>query len=245
MREEATWNSMETPRETPRCSAPWRLPGCCDLTPCHCGRRRQPGARRELRIPAIRLEAPVEDRVLCAGVADPHGPVALILPLDDLEDVSVPRQHLRPLAAVAGRGGDIDVGQVRDRTVGQHARPAEYGHDPQRVVDVPLDAEVDVDTVPVLHEAQLASVAVAVAVDVVPEPEARLQRLHVVRPDQHVARVGARRVLPRRRPRGLVAQRDRKSTRLNSSHGYISYAVFCLKKKKKTPTRPTASHVND
>src|SRR2546422_6917169 len=33
--------------------------------------------------------------------------------------------------------------------------------------------------------------------------------------------------------------RDRKSTRLNSSHGYISYAVFCLKKKKNTHrTRP-------
>src|SRR2546422_6819425 len=30
---------------------------------------------------------------------------------------------------------------------------------------------------------------------------------------------------------------DRKSTRLNSSHGYISYAVFCLKKKKKTSVR--------
>src|SRR5256886_8846726 len=29
-------------------------------------------------------------------------------------------------------------------------------------------------------------------------------------------------------------QRDRKSTRLNSSHSQISYAVFCLKKKKKT-----------
>src|SRR2546429_6546807 len=29
---------------------------------------------------------------------------------------------------------------------------------------------------------------------------------------------------------------DRKSTRLNSSHGYISYAVFCLKKKKKKDT---------
>src|SRR2546422_11423238 len=28
------------------------------------------------------------------------------------------------------------------------------------------------------------------------------------------------------------AHQDRKSTRLNSSHGYISYAVFCLKKKK-------------
>src|SRR2546422_2154307 len=31
----------------------------------------------------------------------------------------------------------------------------------------------------------------------------------------------------------VAADRDRKSTRLNSSHGYISYAVFCLKKKKK------------
>src|SRR5256884_143711 len=29
------------------------------------------------------------------------------------------------------------------------------------------------------------------------------------------------------------ARQDRKSTRLNSSHGYISYAVFCLKKKNK------------
>src|SRR5256884_682472 len=29
-----------------------------------------------------------------------------------------------------------------------------------------------------------------------------------------------------------VSKQDRKSTRLNSSHGYISYAVFCLKKKK-------------
>src|SRR3989449_4483348 len=32
---------------------------------------------------------------------------------------------------------------------------------------------------------------------------------------------------------GVRTRRDRKSTRLNSSHGYISYAVFCLKKKKK------------
>src|SRR5205809_5160163 len=31
---------------------------------------------------------------------------------------------------------------------------------------------------------------------------------------------------------------DRKSTRLNSSHGYISYAVFCLKKKKKKRKQP-------
>src|SRR2546422_5296561 len=33
--------------------------------------------------------------------------------------------------------------------------------------------------------------------------------------------------------RGEIRMGDRKSTRLNSSHGYISYAVFCLKKKKK------------
>src|SRR2546429_3889367 len=39
---------------------------------------------------------------------------------------------------------------------------------------------------------------------------------------------------------GAIAQqakRDRKSTRLNSSHGYISYAVFCLKKKKTSDQR--------
>src|SRR3712207_7401626 len=35
-----------------------------------------------------------------------------------------------------------------------------------------------------------------------------------------------------RRDRGHAASRDRKSTRLNSSHANISYAVFCLKKKK-------------
>src|SRR5256884_7328222 len=33
-------------------------------------------------------------------------------------------------------------------------------------------------------------------------------------------------------PLSAIRSGDRKSTRLNSSHGYISYAVFCLKKKK-------------
>src|SRR2546422_3289145 len=56
------------------------------------------------------------------------------------------------------------------------------------------------------------------------------------------SRIQALAVLPGE-PRGLVAagdtgifrslDGDRKSTRLNSSHGYISYAVFCLKKKNK------------
>src|SRR5688572_32441014 len=38
---------------------------------------------------------------------------------------------------------------------------------------------------------------------------------------------------------GRHGQRDRKSTRLNSSHSQISYAVFCLKKKKKDKERIT------
>src|SRR2546430_4743649 len=36
---------------------------------------------------------------------------------------------------------------------------------------------------------------------------------------------------------GLDPALDRKSTRLNSSHSQISYAVFCLKKKKRSPSR--------
>src|SRR5258707_14445569 len=38
-------------------------------------------------------------------------------------------------------------------------------------------------------------------------------------------------------PQGIFSKRDRKSTRLNSSHANISYAVFCLKKKKKQKER--------
>src|SRR2546429_5408618 len=37
---------------------------------------------------------------------------------------------------------------------------------------------------------------------------------------------------------------DRKSTRLNSSHGYISYAVFCLKKKKQSHYAPYRTHLS-
>src|SRR5256886_6766367 len=38
-----------------------------------------------------------------------------------------------------------------------------------------------------------------------------------------------------------MSRRDRKSTRLNSSHSQISYAVFCLKKKKKSTNSPSLS----
>src|SRR5207249_11951402 len=54
------------------------------------------------------------------------------------------------------------------------------------------------------------------------------RRRHLRRIDQR-ARLGER-----RRAGGANRKGDRKSTRLNSSHVSISYAVFCLKKKKKT-----------
>src|SRR3712207_8976116 len=44
-----------------------------------------------------------------------------------------------------------------------------------------------------------------------------------------------------RAPGDRLAERDRKSTRLNSSHANISYAVFCLKKKQHSIVEPTAS----
>src|SRR6266436_7058051 len=52
----------------------------------------------------------------------------------------------------------------------------------------------------------------------------------------------APRTLPDTRGPGML---DRKSTRLNSSHGYISYAVFCLKKKKKTPKSSVFTKTNN
>src|SRR2546427_13235187 len=55
------------------------------------------------------------------------------------------------------------------------------------------------------------------------------------RPD---ARAQARRLDLQQRLRARVGPGDRKSTRLNSSHSQISYAVFCLKKKKTKTTAP-------
>src|SRR5687768_18124886 len=52
--------------------------------------------------------------------------------------------------------------------------------------------------------------------------------------DVQLRACGDRRIsLPQTRHLHHSGESDRKSTRLNSSHGYISYAVFCLKKKKK------------
>src|SRR3989475_5066102 len=56
-------------------------------------------------------------------------------------------------------------------------------------------------------------------------------RPRVAAPGGRAVARGDRRGRTRQRPRD---GRDRKSTRLNSSHSQISYAVFCLKKKKNT-----------
>src|SRR3712207_8420711 len=62
-------------------------------------------------------------------------------------------------------------------------------------------------------------------------------RLPAVCP-QVSARGVARAALPARPERaGGAPERDRKSTRLNSSHANISYAVFCLKKKQRVAER--------
>src|SRR2546422_3357411 len=51
--------------------------------------------------------------------------------------------------------------------------------------------------------------------------------------EDEAGNVASRGIPSELRPRRFPRDTDRKSTRLNSSHGYISYAVFCLKKKKK------------
>src|SRR2546430_8512268 len=59
------------------------------------------------------------------------------------------------------------------------------------------------------------------------------------RSSSHAARSWPHPRTRRRLPRVQRVQ-DRKSTRLNSSHSQISYAVFCLKKKKPAPPAPNA-----
>src|SRR2546430_7100585 len=71
------------------------------------------------------------------------------------------------------------------------------------------------------------------AVEVLEDSPALLERARVLTELGAALRRGNRRA-DAREPlrRGLELAQDRKSTRLNSSHSQISYAVFCLKKKK-------------
>src|SRR2546423_4122032 len=66
-----------------------------------------------------------------------------------------------------------------------------------------------------------------------PDSALRIPHLEFVRHGRFLVRDRRR----RDRADGADEREDRKSTRLNCSHGYISYAVFCLKKKTHTRLR--------
>src|SRR3712207_8611607 len=70
-----------------------------------------------------------------------------------------------------------------------------------------------------------------------PQAIARLDEIMEVSDALMVARGDLGVEMPLEQVPGLQKRIDRKSTRLNSSHANISYAVFCLKKKTNTMTR--------
>src|SRR3989475_3728967 len=71
----------------------------------------------------------------------------------------------------------------------------------------------------------------------------RCRRALAVDPDMADSRVAGHEIVTHGQRR-IGLRLDRKSTRLNSSHSQISYAVFCLKKKKKnsTSSQPSLGH---
>src|SRR5690606_42159070 len=105
----------------------------------------------------------------------------------------------------------------RDRpaTSGPHPKHVEKAAADERAVDALLEAavrQVEAVPLPAPGECRFGPLCLAIA-NLLPERVGELALEH----DE---------------PIGLVHGQDRKSTRLNSSHVKISYAVFCLKKKK-------------
>src|SRR2546422_2019980 len=106
--------------------------------------------------------------------------------------------------------------------------------------------EVDVDVVPMMESPRHLFVSLAIRVGQVvlggvgeddAEPERGIEGVPLDHRDV-VGGIGLLHLDREVEPGRPATQHDdlhgdRKSTRLNSSHGYISYAVFCLKKKKK------------
>src|SRR5206468_10649182 len=71
--------------------------------------------------------------------------------------------------------------------------------------------------------------------------EAEFAGLFVIVPGRGVLGFGLREAILGADDGGSRIHEDRKSTRLNSSHDQISYAVFCLKKKTRTPSLRSSS----
>src|SRR2546422_6280315 len=120
-------------------------------------------------------------------------------------------------------GIPVREGTQPGRIEGRHPFRHEAGHDPAEDVARPAHRHPRIPGVVELHPCPIGhDVHMAFEEDRGTE---RLRRL----PDDLGAFFGGVRERPPRQ--GL--ELDRKSTRLNSSHGYISYAVFCLKKKNR------------
>src|SRR3989449_5584301 len=145
---------------------------------------------------------------------------ALSTRIDDVCMVCVSRvpcalPRNRVLREVVHIGRDVFLGRVVLR---RHLEPAVYLRGLLREGELPLEHLIGG-----IHD----PVAVQIRVRVhIPDDEAR--REHVG--EHHSGWLEVH---------GEV-ERDRKSTRLNSSHGYISYAVFCLKKKKQPTPSPSS-----
>src|SRR2546422_2693784 len=108
---------------------------------------------------------------------------------------------------------------------------------PERLVEVLGDREPDVEADEIRELERTHRMVVSQLhrlVDVFRGGDPALEHPHRFETEGQTQPAGCepRRVLHHDR---ILAEgsRDRKSTRLNSSHGYISYAVFCLKKKKR------------
>src|SRR5258708_23443101 len=125
-------------------------------------------------------------------------------------------------------GGDVAIGmQVNLLVFEDPAQPL----DEEVVHAAPLAIHANGDLVPAQHAGEVVAGELAALVGVEDLRPTKASERFLERLD---AEIGAERV---RQPPGQyrttvpVHDRDRKSTRLNSSHQITSYAVFCLKKK--------------
>src|SRR5438445_13866611 len=139
------------------------------------------------------------------------------------------------IAWLLGRGGMGEAYRARDtklkREVAIKILPEEFSRDPDRVARFQREAEV---------LASLNHPNIAAIYDLGEAENSRFLVLEFVEGETLAERIGRGPIpvedalnIARSICEALEAAQDRKSTRLNSSHANISYAVFCLKKKKR------------
>src|SRR3712207_951292 len=181
------------------------------------------------------------DRILCSGTLGDHG-AAILIARGDLEleaDVLSDTRPLTSLVQALKEAAGSGLRFMRDPTRGgvgtvlnELARDSGYGvalwEERLPIRDVVNGAceILGIDPLYVANEGKLLAV-------VSPEvADAALEALRGVEGGEEAQIIGEVREEPARMVI-MHTQLDRKSTRLNSSHANISYAVFCLKKKRK------------